>query len=417
MTTSEPRAAASPLFRAGYWLVLLSVLAIPLFSEAHLAFFGTSVVNLIEIPLVLTFFGSICTHPFIKKAFAPLCVLVSVEAVAYALAGTSGPWREYSDTAMVLAYLGRVIFVASFVWFVRTSSQLDRIMTAVIVGSVIVAVVSVLRWLHSFPFESIYVSLEYGVGERNMGTFIISGSYALWIGLGVAAMVTRIRDRRRGLVERVIYIGSIVICGFSAAVVARSRNAIMFLFIAAMASIYFPQSKRWRKRHALASLSVLIISAIVGSWVYEGLVSGAMILTARVTLIKASTEFILDYPIFGVGLGVFRDFLSPRLQPVHNAFLDLLVEAGIVGMLPFAALLLYVWVRLMRARSQLRRYEFVVPAFIATVASVQFFPAQLSYPLWLIIGIGLSVTVFPRWEAMTRGQNGAEGYRCHAVFE
>lgn len=68
----------------------------------------------------------------------------------------------------------------------------------------------------------------------------------------------------------------------------------------------------------------------------------------RIELIKLSKDIFFDYPVFGVGLGNFVSVLTDydsqtgsiwKLQPVHNIFLLVLTEVGIVGLIVFVLLL------------------------------------------------------------------------------
>lgn len=375
------------VLKAGYYLVVITVFMIPLFSEAHIRFGGTSFVNILLVPLSFLIIVSLLIRPVIKKSIVILMLVLLAMAVCYIVAGRSSPWFLYSDMGIFYTYITRAVFLLSFLWFVRTEKQLNKVLTIVISGSLIAALVSILRWWQVFPYESIYISEEYGIGERNMGTFIISGSYALWQGLGWAIMLTRIQ-RNRSIFENIFYVISIGFLFISALFVAESRNAIMFFVMVSWIIIFYRQFRK-KGVDKLFAIFFLLVAAGVLVWLaFDGFVSERIVITARFTLIYSAIEYIKLYPIYGVGLSVFRDFLSPRFQSVHNAFFDLMVESGILSVFLFSFLLLYIFAKFFSA---INKYSYgndlYIGLIVATFFSIQFFPAQLSYPLWLILGI------------------------------
>lgn len=137
-----------------------------------------------------------------------------------------------------------------------------------------------------------------------------------------------------------------------------SRVAVLvwLLLFFALTVIRFFRSK-------LALISLLFLAIVLGSlFLLDSLLSGRFLavgaytqaLYLRELLQQASFGMILSHPFFGVGLGnflvVLPEYLSSQmlfgfLQPVHNIFLLVLSETGIVGFVLFLFVLLQGFVR------------------------------------------------------------------------
>jgi len=85
----------------------------------------------------------------------------------------------------------------------------------------------------------------------------------------------------------------------------------------------------------------VVLRFIQTSWTEESV-------TERTTLIAAAWQMISSHPFFGVGLHNFLPALAPiqkpaplnlYLQPVHNIFMLVAAETGIIGLLGFLLML------------------------------------------------------------------------------
>jgi hypothetical protein len=123
-----------------------------------------------------------------------------------------------------------------------------------------------------------------------------------------------------------------------------------------------------------------------------------------VTLIGGWKMFV-DCPIFGAGLGAFRNLniLATSGIPlvIHSTALWLLAELGLVGFLIFAVPAIYVWVKEWRLAATDPAAAVIVLCFVGL--AVMSGPADMLYQrtFWLIIGAALAV---PRLSANNREQ-------------
>lgn len=106
-------------------------------------------------------------------------------------------------------------------------------------------------------------------------------------------------------------------------------------------------------------------------------------MSQRLELIKSSGQILRGAPFFGVGLNSFisANHFYWLLQPVHNIFLLILVEAGIIGAVVFSLLLLKVFLKL--KKRNLRKL-FLVFLFILLTGSIDHYWVTLQQNMLLL---------------------------------
>jgi O-antigen ligase len=147
--------------------------------------------------------------------------------------------------------------------------------------------------------------------------------------------------------------------------------------------------------------------------------------TARQALWSAALRMAEDRPLTGVGPGRFG-IEAPayvRNNPlildrpfVHNSYLQVLAELGVIGLFAFVAFLVSAWRLLGRARRQAiaaddidgRRLATAMQAsLIVAVAGGAFLSEQLTTPFWLIGALAAVVGSVPRVAHAARESHGA----------
>lgn len=121
----------------------------------------------------------------------------------------------------------------------------------------------------------------------------------------------------------------------------------------------------------------------------------------RILLMRIALEIFANNPILGVGETVFR-LHSPRAKVVHNAYLSMLAERGLVGFIPFAIIL---WLSI---RQLLRNHSRVAPAMdhwrpyilaglVAVLAQCVLNDFTWARPLWFCVAFAAALE---RYEAL-----------------
>jgi len=122
----------------------------------------------------------------------------------------------------------------------------------------------------------------------------------------------------------------------------------------------------------------------------------------RVELLSAGWELFRDHPVFGVGIGGYRLVLPlyrPHLGSVyaHNTYVEILTGTGLVGFLPFTALLLSIARRMWQGWRKEResRLPFYFALSFVMVAIHLFFLSDYSNRyLW---GLFLPLSIYLEW--------------------
>jgi hypothetical protein len=139
----------------------------------------------------------------------------------------------------------------------------------------------------------------------------------------------------------------------------------------------------------------------------EGYSPTSMSNASREFQIRQSAEFISKYPLFGVGTNAYTDIVNMRFASlpkylragVHNEFLRVLVENGLVGLLIYLSLWLVSIARVSRLMAYMTRRRiidrtrarlFIVTAYIPSLFYVSFEASGTR-----VIMIGVVVSLLP----------------------
>jgi O-antigen ligase len=134
--------------------------------------------------------------------------------------------------------------------------------------------------------------------------------------------------------------------------------------------------------------------------------------SGRLDLWKVSTEVIGNHPLAGIGAGNFPvvepayaasagnlprvDLVLDDTKVVHNTYLNVLTDLGLIGFLPFVALLLGIVVSTVRAVGRFEaRGERVAGMYgrailigtLGMLGAFTFLSAQYEKQLWLVLGL------------------------------
>lgn len=153
------------------------------------------------------------------------------------------------------------------------------------------------------------------------------------------------KNKYKGFAAFSLFLGS------SALLLTLSRIAIILwiLFIAGVVVWQIKKSLQQKKKETAYLLGASLLILTAGWFLFAPTLIPRFAETTfteeaavqRAELIKASTEIIWAHPYFGVGLGNFLPVLSTLrsplslglyLQPVHNIFLLIAAETGLIGL-------------------------------------------------------------------------------------
>ena len=355
-------------------------------------------------PLLLT------SHPFI--AFAALLFV--------ALAAASMLWAVDIDaaraSALSLAQGVLLLFIAFST--IRDERDFRLILWAFVGGALVTAGLGVLepsgRVVHGDVER-----LSGGVGDPNELAAILVPALA-FAASSLAAV--------RGAASRLLLLVAVV-ASTAALFLTHSRGGLVGLATAFVATVLLAGRLR---RRALASMAIIAAFA-VSYYIFIAPPQALERVTdlrsdrgsGRQDLWPVAVDAFRDHPIVGVGIGNFRTVKQTYAAKttgiqtgpqtfdtetvVHNTYLDLLAEVGIVGFAAFAAVVVgavAIAIRAIRAlgRTSARGTEALARGFlvglIGMLAAFTFLSAQYEKQLWLLLGLALAVKTLATREAV-----------------
>ena len=137
---------------------------------------------------------------------------------------------------------------------------------------------------------------------------------------------------------------------FFGIILTESRSAWIGLVLGLVALLWFYRARFGRTVKVILPLIIIITGIFVFLYTQTGLqilssVNRTFSIEIRWQLIETGLELWKHNPVFGIGIGAFSE-LSPlyiqKSMIIHNTYLWLLVETGIVGLAVFTLLLLRV---------------------------------------------------------------------------
>ena len=235
---------------------------------------------------------------------------------------------------------------------VRTKRDMQDVLIALLVGLMVQGVIGLLQY-------TIGTDLGLGlftVGElrrvsgtigwpNTFGTYaatIVCVAFTLWMGLGGT--------------RSSILVGAMCAAGFVPVILSFSRGAWFALLPGLATAVLLCWHKGWLDARSLARLAVLGLCAVVvgvffGSSVVSRLAEVSVnmpVIVSRVQLNRIALKMIAAHPLLGVGINTFVEEmwqydmtgvteLFP--EPVHNVYLLVASETGLVGLGLFLLLL------------------------------------------------------------------------------
>jgi O-antigen ligase len=182
-----------------------------------------------------------------------------------------------------------------------------------------------------------------------------------------------------------------------ALVLSQARTAVLAFLAGVFMLLWMkPGSKILRWTGALFGLVMLGLTGFYGAF-WEYLTRGQSFdptLTGRTTTWQEAWNLFLDSPLVGFGFQADRIFPYSlgEAQHAHNAIFQALIQAGLLGTVPFVAALVIAWILVLRLyRGQAVReapcLPLEIPALLAfvTVSSITESTFALYSTYWLML--------------------------------
>lgn len=277
-------------------------------------------------------------------------------------------------------------------YFLNNKQSIIKLLKFYYIGSIIF----VFFTIFSYFFEDLYLKLIYHLynGTSNYQTVLnlykweeysgIAGqtgynAFAISIGIIISFthLIKEIKDNKKlnlkYLIILILQMFAIFLC---------SKRAILLFIVVTLLSMIFKffsiKDKKNMKRIGLILLGVLIISSVCIILIEPlkhifiknaELFNKENLLNGRGPLYTAALELFKSNPIFGCGIKTFSALNADNLD-VHNVYLQLLAENGIIGFLIFVPGLLSI---LYKTRKIIFDNNFKKNAYLYISYGIQFF--------------------------------------------
>ena len=193
-------------------------------------------------------------------------------------------------------------------------------------------------------------------------------------------------------------------------VLSFSRSALVGL---AAAGIWLVLAERRRARMILVGVAFAVLLAALLVWLdpvqlREAIAAKQKVawvnITNRIMVWQAAVQLVLEHPLLGVGPGNFQFYYAEvwlarpgahELRVVHNSYLEIACEMGLVALALFGAFLAIIFTRLAavvrRGGGDAGLAMALRASLVVALVGGVFVSEQLFAPYWLIAGIGNAV--------------------------
>ncbi len=386
------------------WSLLLQKYGLPPVETLSLDVYVTDVVWIV---MLLPWLARLCLRR--DRLYFPKIGYIFLLYLAYML--VDSVLRAESFYLSIFDWCRQLLYFLSFIYIannVVTRSQLRAVVLALLVGLVIEtgAVIALFHldigtghplffWVYSADPHHIKVEVHGGdrletlyAGEsgakahikRSAGTFghpVLAGYYIEFILPIVLGYLVTVRSAG----QRLLY-GAMLSAGWLALYLTFARSALIGSIGGCFA--FFPVA-RWARLISRRTVAwfflILAIAALLSTPLVIGFLwSRPIAANTRVVLIKAGLHTFWERPIFGAGLNNSSAVLTSGqrviggkqlLLKLHNYYLVVLVDGGIIGFLLFYS---FFWQIVMTAFRSLRAAEaemkLVLVGIVAALASI-----------------------------------------------
>ena len=288
--------------------------------------------------------------------------------VASALSAVNA--KELDLTVMQIVQMAKLLLLYIVVAnSIKDEADIKWLVQALLLGVLFQGLLGSYQWITGGPLGLSFLGepsqLFYG---RPSGTIGHPNGYGIFLSATLPVALALLFLEIRGLYKSLV--GVVLCVGFLGLIFSLSRGAWLAFLVASIAVLVFAIRRRRRNLQiaVVGSGSILLVLLVL-------IFSQRDLITARLTssqanesalgripLAQGAIAMIQDYPILGVGLNNYS-LLMPKYDPidfakqgkiviVHNIFLLIAAETGLVGLAAFLWFLASLFVQAKRLNSQ-----------------------------------------------------------------
>ena len=295
--------------------------------------------SLLQIPIIATVLYGI----FQVIPFGSLAETAGVTGISRTVS-----LDPYWTKIATIHFFALLIFFAAFLTFIDSAKRLRKIVTVIIVFGFVFAFFAILQTVLS-------PNKIYGIYEvpyaTPFGSFVNRHNFAAYMEMTLCLPLGLMFVGAVGKDRRLLYITAIALMGV-ALLLSGSRGGLVSLVAAVVFLVILTTKTKNYNQFALKiGLAVLLLATIVAGSILIGGESSLTRLaetatsqdfsTSRTHIWKVTLKIITNNLPFGAGLSAFGVAYTPfdslngleRVEQAHNDYLEVLANAGIVGLI------------------------------------------------------------------------------------
>ncbi len=268
-------------------------------------------------------------------------------------AGVSGIPRTisldpFATQISALHFIALTIFLSAALVFVDTAKRLRKLVVVITIFGFIYAFYAILQAVLS-P-NKIYGIYESASGSP-FGSFVNRHNFAAFIEMSLSLPLGLMFVGAVKKDKRLLYVTAIALMGIALLLSGSRGGLVAFLAQIIFLIILTTKSKSYGQIILKAGLAVALVAAIIGGSFFVGgetslerfveTAASENVTTDRSHIWSVTLDVIRENMPFGAGLGAFGAAYTPfdslsgldRVEQAHNDYLQVLADAGIVGLM------------------------------------------------------------------------------------
>ena len=273
----------------------------------------------------------------------------STDAAAVSGIGQRISHEPYSTLLSAVQFFVLAVYLGAALVFVDSAKRLKTLVYFLIVFGFLYAFFAIIQNL--LDPTRIYGVYERPYIQNPFGSFVNRHNFAAWIEMVIALPLGLLFAGAVQRERRLLFLTAIGLMGI-ALVMSGSRGGLLALFAEIVFIVFVARKSDTMRGFALkVGLAVALLVTIIGGTI---LIGGETTLTrigetaaskdptsSRLQIWETTWQIIKENPIFGAGFGAFGTVYTKfdplngraRVEQAHNDYLQILADAGIVGLI------------------------------------------------------------------------------------
>ncbi len=329
----------------------------------------------------------------IKPLFVPIIlILLGVSLVTVFssdLRTSAGIWKAW--------FVDPILFFIVLVSVIKNSEQVKKVLFSLFLSATVVSVIS-LVYLISGKLDPVG-RLQGFYNSPNYLAMYLAPALIIGVGYYVFTFLASPSEEIKKLITRKkiipsIFILSSIVCLLLSLIFAKSFGAWLGIIATIGIGLFLYYFKLKKIKLAVLFLCLFVLAGLILG--YLALTYRESSLNARLIIWQKSLEIFKTNSILGIGPGTFESYFPPYpewgVPQPHNIFLAFLLQAGIIGFIGFAWLLIWFFQKLWTFKVHNNNFVMMLGAgmvyiLVHGLVDTTYWKNDLAVIFWLIVGL------------------------------